>query len=95
MGASGNSIGANVAYKLAENSKNPQIHLVSRSQTTADPVIEKLKSLNPEGSYNFHPCACMTRRLTVRILLITAWHCGSCAVATSLYSPASKIYQLN
>lgn len=56
MGASGASIGANIAYKLAENSKNPQIHLISRNQSSADPVIAKLKELNAQGTYQFHPC---------------------------------------
>jgi NAD(P)-dependent dehydrogenase (short-subunit alcohol dehydrogenase family) len=47
-------IGEHTAYKLAQYSKNPQIHIVGRKQDAANRVIEELRKINGDGAYTFH-----------------------------------------
>jgi short-subunit dehydrogenase len=49
-------IGASMAVKIAEYSTSPQIHLIGRNQQAADEVIQRLKSVNSAGQYEFHQC---------------------------------------
>ncbi|KAJ8514254.1 hypothetical protein ONZ45_g8181 [Pleurotus djamor] len=49
-------IGAALAVKIAQYSSAPNIHIVGRSQSSADQVISQMKELNPKGDYRFHEC---------------------------------------
>ncbi|KAJ8496421.1 hypothetical protein ONZ45_g12460 [Pleurotus djamor] len=49
-------IGAALAVKIAQYSSTPNIHIVGRSQSSADQVILRMKELNPKGDYRFHEC---------------------------------------
>ncbi|KAJ8516553.1 hypothetical protein ONZ45_g6171 [Pleurotus djamor] len=49
-------IGAALAVKLAQYSTSPTVHLVGRSQSSADGVISQMKEVNPKGDYHFHEC---------------------------------------
>ncbi|TFL00320.1 hypothetical protein BDV98DRAFT_112138 [Pterulicium gracile] len=51
-----NGIGAALALKIAEYSKNPNIHIVGRNATAAEKVLASLRSANKEGVYTFHKC---------------------------------------
>lgn len=46
-------IGEYALKAFVQNTKSPKVYFIGRSQPAADRIVAELRSLNPEGTYNF------------------------------------------